>query len=59
MGRWTVAVRCPSTLSPPPHPLRPGQMQKVFEDASFALQVGEMSGPVFSDSGVHLILRTA
>ena len=36
----------------------PGQMQKPFEDATMALKVGEMSGPVFSDSGVHLILRT-
>mmetsp|Transcript_28504 Transcript_28504/g.62740 ORF Transcript_28504/g.62740 Transcript_28504/m.62740 type:complete len:113 (+) Transcript_28504:268-606(+) len=35
-----------------------GQMQKPFEDATYALQVGELSGPVFSDSGVHLILRT-
>jgi len=26
---------------------------------SYALQVGELSQPVFSDSGVHLILRTA
>eukprot|EP00798_Chlamydomonas_sp_ICE-L_P014640 gene14640-20676_t len=37
----------------------PGQMQKAFEDAAFGLQVGELSGPVFSDSGVHLVLRTA
>lgn len=36
-----------------------GQMQPAFEQAAFALQVGELSGPVFSDSGVHLILRTA
>ena len=36
----------------------PGQMQKPFEEASFALQVGQMSGPVFTDSGVHIILRT-
>lgn len=35
-----------------------GQMQKVFEEATYALEVGELSGPVFSDSGVHLILRT-
>ena len=35
-----------------------GQMQKAFEDATMALKVGELSGPVFSDSGVHLILRT-
>ena len=35
-----------------------GQMQKPFEDAVFSLQVGEMSGPVFTDSGVHVILRT-
>ena len=36
-----------------------GQMQPAFEQAAFALQVGELSQPVFSDSGVHLILRTA
>ncbi|XP_047433386.1 uncharacterized protein LOC125003475 [Mugil cephalus] len=34
------------------------KMQKPFEDASFALKVGDMSGPVFTDSGVHIILRT-
>ena len=36
-----------------------GAMQKPFEDASFALAVGEMSGIVDTDSGVHIILRTA
>ncbi|VDN99185.1 unnamed protein product [Rodentolepis nana] len=36
-----------------------GQMQKPFEDASFNLKVGEMCGPVDTDSGVHLIKRTA
>ncbi|XP_063687654.1 uncharacterized protein LOC134820923 [Bolinopsis microptera] len=35
-----------------------GQMQKPFEEATFALQIGEMSGPVDTDSGVHVILRT-
>lgn len=35
-----------------------GEMQKPFEDATYALQVGELSGPIFTDSGVHLILRT-
>ncbi|KAI8588559.1 hypothetical protein BDZ88DRAFT_421418 [Geranomyces variabilis] len=37
----------------------PKQMQKAFEDATFALAVGELSGIVDSDSGLHLILRTA
>ncbi|KAJ1912371.1 Peptidyl-prolyl cis-trans isomerase NIMA-interacting protein 1 [Mycoemilia scoparia] len=35
-----------------------GQMQPAFEQAAFALNVGELSKPVWSDSGVHLILRT-
>jgi NIMA-interacting peptidyl-prolyl cis-trans isomerase 1 len=33
-------------------------MQKPFEDATFALQVGEMSPLIYTDSGVHIILRT-
>merc|ERR1712157_607097 len=37
----------------------PGQMKRPFEEASFALKVGEMSGVVDTDSGVHIILRTA
>jgi parvulin-like peptidyl-prolyl isomerase len=32
-------------------------MQGAFEGPAFALGVGELSGPVSSDSGVHLILR--
>jgi len=35
-----------------------GTMQKPFEDASFALDIGEISEIVDSDSGLHLILRT-
>ena len=35
-----------------------GQMAKRFSDAAYALEVGEMSGPVRSEFGVHLILRT-
>ena len=36
-----------------------GMMQKPFEDASFALNVGEMSPIVSTDSGYHLIYRIA
>ncbi|KAM6498572.1 hypothetical protein JOM56_006520 [Amanita muscaria] len=36
-----------------------GQMQKAFEEAAFGLEVGKMSDIVSTDSGVHLILRTA
>ncbi|KAI9031813.1 peptidyl-prolyl cis-trans isomerase pin1 [Phycomyces nitens] len=35
-----------------------GQMQKPFEDTAFGLKVGELSQPIWTDSGVHLILRT-
>ena len=36
-----------------------GAMQKPFEDAAFGLSVGELSGVVDTDSGVHIVLRTA
>ncbi|CAG9132682.1 unnamed protein product [Plutella xylostella] len=35
-----------------------GQMQKPFEEESFKLKVGQLSQPVETDSGYHLILRT-
>lgn len=34
-----------------------GEMQPSFENAAFALKIGEVSGIVESDSGVHLIKR--
>ena len=40
-------------------PFTRGMMQKPFEDATFGLKVGELSDIVDTDSGVHIILRTA
>eukprot|EP00931_Biecheleriopsis_adriatica_P032113 TRINITY_DN18765_c0_g1_i4.p1 TRINITY_DN18765_c0_g1~~TRINITY_DN18765_c0_g1_i4.p1 ORF type:complete len:225 (-),score=46.61 TRINITY_DN18765_c0_g1_i4:21-695(-) len=34
-----------------------GRMQKPFEDAAFSLQVGGISEPIVTESGVHLIFR--
>ncbi|KAL4717559.1 hypothetical protein ACJJTC_000708 [Scirpophaga incertulas] len=36
-----------------------GQMQKPFEDAAFDLEIGQLSQIVDTQSGVHIILRTA
>jgi len=36
-----------------------GDLDKVFEDVLFTLKVGEISGVVHTESGVHLIKRTA
>ena len=37
----------------------PGEMQAPFEDAAYATLIGEVSKPVQTDSGLHIIFRTA
>ncbi|XP_004230973.1 peptidyl-prolyl cis-trans isomerase Pin1 [Solanum lycopersicum] len=39
-------------------PFGRGQMQKPFEVATYALEVGEISDIIDTDSGAHIILRT-
>lgn len=39
-------------------PFGRGAMQKPFENAAFGLNVGELSGIIETDSGLHLIQRT-
>ena len=36
-----------------------GQMQQPFEEGTFSLEIGEMSTVIDTDSGLHLIFRTA
>ncbi|CBZ23723.1 peptidyl-prolyl cis-trans isomerase/rotamase,putative [Leishmania mexicana MHOM/GT/2001/U1103] len=37
----------------------PGEMMKSFEDATKSLEVGQVSGIVVTDSGIHIIKRIA
>ena len=37
----------------------PGEMQAPFEDAAYATPIGEVRKPVQTDSGLHIIFRTA
>ncbi|XP_010531077.1 PREDICTED: peptidyl-prolyl cis-trans isomerase Pin1-like [Tarenaya hassleriana] len=40
-------------------PFGRGQMQKPFEEGTYSLKVGEISDIVDTDSGAHIIKRTA
>ena len=37
----------------------PGEMQEPFEEATYAMAIGDVSEIVSTDSGLHLIYRTA
>jgi hypothetical protein len=57
---WTLDEPLPHFLvNVPRSAFNPGDMQKQFEEGTLATAVGKMSGIVVSDSGHHLIFRTA
>ncbi|XP_071948147.1 peptidyl-prolyl cis-trans isomerase NIMA-interacting 1-like [Antedon mediterranea] len=35
-----------------------GQMQRPFEEATLALKIGDISEPIYTESGIHIIYRT-
>jgi len=54
-----VASRCPSSARGGDlGEFGPGQMVKAFEDATLATAVGDISEPVQTQFGYHLIHRT-
>ena len=40
-------------------PVRRGVLNEAFEDTAFALSVGEVSKPVETEMGIHVIMRVS
>ena len=57
--RVSSTVQCGVLISKDEVTLWVSLSTEPFEEATYALKIGELSQPIYTNSGIHLVLRTA